>query len=163
MNIRPVAFVDRSMLAAGLFWKFQKRFIAIGNKIKAIQLREEGSDLEIVEEWKAAKAILRRLDQAIAPLCQGRPGRIVNARIERLDPGGVIPWTTEDEELPSIRIRLRLGVTSAPGGLVFSGIDSRMIPENELCFVNHRVLNSAINVGDFPMIHLVMDASEWNT
>ena len=157
MNIRPIGFVDRSMLEAGFFWKFKSRLIRLNEYVSVISLRDAGEDAPIVTEWKAADGILKRLKGAMAPMFGGTPGDIVHARIEVLSPGGFLPWRADEMDDTEDLYRLHLCITPSECSLEYSGAEVRAIPSGELCYVNNRVLHSSVNHGTHVRVHLIID------
>ncbi len=156
MNIQAIAFLDSWAFSATLFAKYKDRFAGSHHSADFIPLRSSESALPILAEWKTAKTLLSRLRVAAAPLVGGKTAELGQAALVRLKPGGHIEWGCDETDY----LALHLAVVPSPGAWVYSGGESAVLPVGQLTFVNHRVLYSAVNFGDHPVIHLVVDVRE---
>lgn len=153
MNIVPVAFLDTWAFSATLFAKYKDRFVGDHHSASLIPLRSAEGPLPILAEWKTAKSLLSRARVALAPFFGGETPELGEAALVRLAPGGHIEWGSEPAGHS-----FQLPIIPSPGAWVYSGGEGQVLPVGQLTFVNRRVLYSAINLGDHPVIHLVFDA-----
>lgn len=118
-----------------------------------LPLRLAEGALPILAEWKTAKALLSRTRAALAPFFGGKTPELGEAALVRLKAGGHLEWGFADAGHS-----FHLPIVPSPGAWVYSGGEAAVLPVGQLTFVNRRVLHSAINLGEHPVIHLVIDA-----
>lgn len=142
-------------MASNLFAKHRDHFQ--GDHLAFLPLRNEAGPLPILAEWRSIKALLSKVRVTAAPLFDGRSGVLGTAALVRLAPGGFMDWTSEDSDYARDHLRLHLCLVPSPGCCVFSGGESGLLPVGMLTYVNRLVLHSAVNFGETPAIHLVVD------
>lgn len=148
MNFTSIAFVDASQATAGYVKQFRAR-----SQDGTIFLRRDGKDESILGEWKSAKGLLTKVSNAAAPYLNGKPGKIVMAKVFTLVPNEREEWGKPQQE----GVRAWLNLIPSPGAMLFSGIESANPPVGMLTVVNARPIFSAINLGDNAAVWLVVD------
>ena len=156
MNIQPLAFLDTWAFASTLYARYKDRFGGDHHSAEILPLRTAEDALPILAEWKSAKALLSRLRVAAAPLTGGKTAELGAVALVRLKAGGYIDWSREEGEFHSVQ----LPIVPSPGAWLYSGGEAAVLPVGQLTFVNRKVLYSAVNLGDHPVIHLVTDVRE---
>jgi hypothetical protein len=153
VNIQPIAFVDTWAFSSALFLKYKDRFGGSHPSMSLLPLRSGEGALPILGEWKTARALLARVRNAAA-IWLGGAAELGSAAVVQVCAGGFIEWQVE----PDLTYRtLHLPVVPSPGAWVYSGGDGAVLPVGQLTWVNRAVPWSAINLGDHPVIHLVVD------
>ena len=160
MNIAPIGFLDTWAFSSTLFARYKDRFVGDHHSLTMLPLRGPDGPLPILAEWKSAKALLARVRAASAPFTGGKTGELGEAALVHLKPGGFMEWTWEDTEYARLHHRLHLCVVPGPGCCIFSGGESGVLPVGMLTYVNRRVLHSAVNFGETPAIHLIVDVTD---
>lgn len=173
MTFRPITFIDTWALCSALH-KERSRFKSETRRqdmdgsphreTQAIFLRGpanpdetnwyedvEQVDYQILKDWKTARNVLSRIQSAIG----GRP--LGKAMIVQLQSGGKVAWHVDEGPYYERHHRLHLPLITNPMSLMFSGAASMHMPVGMLCGINNRVLHSAINAGQTPRVHLIVD------
>lgn len=156
MNIQPVAFVDTWAFASTLYAKYKDRFGGDHHSMDLLPLRSAEGALPILSEWKTAKSLLARIRAAASPLTGGKTADIGASALVRLRPGGFIEWRRDETDY----VAVHLAIVPSPGAWVYAGGECSVLPVGQLTFVNHRVLYSAANFGEHPVIHLIAEVRE---
>lgn len=104
-------------------------------------------------QLKNAVARLKRAGEAIfGPIDLG------HVYLAMLDPGSRLPWTDGMAGAYAERhTRLVLALRSNPAALTISGSEAFSLAPGWLTVVNARVPQAAINLGEWPRVHLVVD------
>ena len=175
MNFQPIALLDVTQFQGYLFTKYRDRWRALDREpgwgdasvillrapantaLDAWQLDADHVDDPVLAEWKSAKALLNRVRNAASGALGGKPADLGKALIVSLKPGGHIPWHLDEGEYAERHTRFHLAISSNPAAWLLSGADRWQPGVGGLVWVNHRVLHSEVNFGDFPRIHLVVD------
>ncbi len=165
MNIRPVGFLDVSAMTATFLTK--RRGLALdqddGTKVMHLRrpvsngLPDEYQDGAALQEWKAAKSALTKIEVMCAPLFGGKTAVMAGAFIEILPHNISLPWAVSRETYWDRHFRLHVCMVPSPGAWLYSGGEGMVPPVGQVTMVNQKVTNCAINVGPCARIHLVVD------
>ena len=153
MNIVPLGFLDTWAFATALHNKYKDRFGGDHHSMALLPLRTEAGPAPILAEWKSAKALLSRIQAAASPIFGETPD-LGAAAVVRLAPGGFVEWQTLASDWSS----LHLCIVPSPGAWTYSGGEGAVLPVGQLTYVNRAVMHSAVNLGNHPAIHLVVEA-----
>ncbi len=121
--------------------------------MSVLPLRSEDGALPILAEWKSAKALLNRLRLMAAAYLNAHDLELGEAALVLLKAQGMVEWSVRESDWAS----LQLCIVPSPSAWVYSGGECSVLPVGQLTFVNRRVLHSAVNFGNHPCIHLVVD------
>ena len=173
MNFILVCWLDTFDLAASLRTRVGM-FKAEGDGRRVLPIRglrtgtEE--DAEDFVGYKAATSWgeltgmrnrIKRIGDGLARMQGG--GEISFGRIymEMLDPGAVIPWRQEKTPYFARYDRAHLVLRSNPGAVMFAGgpngTEAYSPSPGQLFIEPARMLCSAVNLGETPSVHLVVD------
>lgn len=178
MNFRPMLFLDTSIMTANLLLRHKVRFqddrrrqetpgsahhdtesIILrgpkGDDVAAWFADIPHQDMAILKEFKSAKSVLTRIANALA--VDGVPGKIGKAMIVSLKPGGFIDWHTDEGAYAEAYNRFHVCLIPSPGAFLYSGGEQASPAVGWLTFFNNRALHSAINLGQTPRVHLIVD------
>jgi hypothetical protein len=180
MNLASFAFVDPSMFFATMTLKYGRHFT--GNDVpkflnaapfqdcKHIVLRgptdrewwgedNEQIDYPLLAEWPSAQRLLEDVSRQMA-VHLGAPQNLQlgQVMVRALAPNGVVAWHVEDSAYAKHHHRFQLLVSPCAGGYWYSGGELLAPGVGNLTYINHRVLNSAVNLGPVPQISLIVDA-----
>jgi len=156
--IQPIGFLDTSSFTAGFVHKYRERMAE--GVLYLRQLKEgdeEASDLPIVKEWRAARALLSRLRTGAAPYLKGEAAILGKAWIETLPPESVKPWNREDDDYVRSHFRTRTTLIPAPGAWSHSGGVSLCLAVGSVNLTDPTLFSSEVNFGDYARTHLVVD------
>ncbi len=156
----PVAFLDTFDLVASLRERMD-RFRSTGEAgLTELRVREESSIegkghvwYKPYAEWPELKATiqtLRGLGDRLAGAAGIELGRVF---LEMLDPGTTLPWTTEESEF----VRVEMALRTNPGARLFVGTESTHLLPGQLTIVATGVPRCAVNLGEWPRVHLVVE------
>ena len=156
MNIRSIAFLDTSFFQSALIGKYRQAFAPSTDPL------HHGLDIlpltaNTLREWKSGRALLSRIKAGAAPFFDGKSAELGDAAVLAVKPGAWIDWHADEGEYAESHLRLHLCIVPSPGAYVFCGIENAILPVGQIVFVNHRVLHSEINVGDYTTYKLVVD------
>lgn len=147
--IRPIAFID-TWAASLVLWKNRSLFEGEGLVSVAIN-----SHLKLAE-WKTVKSTVARcLNAASSNLSERASLKAV--AIEKLYPMAHSDWSRSTE---TDHFRLHLPMITNPLAEVFSGTFKGHLPVGQLTFVDDGALSSAVNGGEWPRYHLVIDVKK---
>lgn len=156
--MQAIAFLDTSNFTALFVVKYRERMAEGLLPLRAIKEGdEEASDLPILKEWKAARALLSRIRTGAAPFLGGQAATLGKAWVETLPPGAHTPWTKEEGEYADSFLRTRTCLVPAPGAWSYAGGSGLCLPVGSLHLVDPRSLASEINVGEHARTHLIVD------
>lgn len=113
-------------------------------------------------KWVEARILLDRIRRDGAQLLQGELefGRVY---FEMLDAGAVVPWRRRSTPYTERFTRLHYGVRTNPASLIYSGPESINVLPGQLVAVGMRALHAAVNHGDHPRVHLLIDIRKKDT
>ena len=124
--------------------------------LREIRLREEterGWRLHPdYAKWNSLRNILSRVRHL--PAC--KDFTLGAVRLEMLRPHGIVPWTPPAEG-PEI---LHLALTTNPGAQMICGLEHLHLAPGYLYWINRRVPTTQCNFGEWPRIHLVIEAAK---
>lgn len=160
--MRPLFFIDTSMLLATLMTRQKEAWAPLEDGIEEIPLRvidEEGAVLDTprYREWKSAQAVLGRIRAAGPTLLDGHKVRFGKASLQRFAPGAVLPWSRGEGLYVDAHHSLELCIIPAPGAFSYSGEVCANLPVGQLTWVDTKQLHSAANHGQFPWVRLLVD------
>lgn len=177
-NLFSFAFVDPSMFFATMTLKYGKHFADNDQPhvlseppfadCRNIVLRgpadgnwgaDSGQiDYPLLNEWPSARQFLANVGQQIATHLAAENLQFGQVVLQSLRPGGCIGWHVDETPYAKQHVRFKLLVSPCAGGVWYSGGEMLAPGIGNLSYVNHRVLNSAINLGAVPQISLIVDA-----
>lgn len=178
MHIRPLGFLDASVMTANLLLRYKQHFaddtrrqtapgsahhdtemiLLRGPRMPAAdnwQADVEQVDQPLLGEWKSAQALLVRLKNLL--LQDGRPAVLGKAMIVKLKAGGHVDWHRDEGAYAEAHDRVHLCLVPSPGAWLYCGGEGANLPVGQLTFVNVRTLHSAVNFGTVARIHLIAD------
>lgn len=163
-NFLPICFVDTFDLVAsmrqrmGLFKPGEPRILPIrGPRAEA---DDPDDDLAYINyrdplaKWPEMARMIRRLGRIGEEQGGIEFGRIF---LEMLDPGMRLSWTLDDNAYAARFTRVHLPLRTNPAAMMHSGIEQANLLPGALTAVNQRAPHSAINLGEWPRVHLVAD------
>lgn len=110
-------------------------------------------------KWVELKIMLGQVEQIAETIANG-PVEFGRISIEWLDPGAIIGWRRTEGAYAQRFWRLHLPLRTNPGAMVYSGVEAVQILPGQLTQVNVLVPHSAINLGDAPRVHLLIDVAK---
>jgi hypothetical protein len=162
MNFRPISYIETLPTTAGLFKRrgdFTETFESGPAKLmdlRIVQGEEDAADSTMFKDWPNAKNLLARIQRIIQGASDIRP-IIGGAYIELLPPKKVKAWSTWEGDYAAKHERFHLPLVTNPLSCLYCGAESLHIPVGHLFWVNEKTLHSAVNLGDHPRFHLVVD------
>lgn len=164
-NFIPLLFVDHIDLAGslrrheGLYDHGTPRILPIRFPRKGTEPEDEdfvsGPRDGAIAKWVELKNFLGRLkreaEKLVGPIDLGL------VRLEMLDPGATLPWTTESGAYIERYTRVHLALRWNPAAIMVSGSEVASPIPGWATAVNPRVPCTAINLGQHPRVHLVLD------
>lgn len=141
--IRPLGFLDPWTLSV-LFYKVRKDvdgFLDLTPFLEA-------------PEWATVKRMVAKALHMIEP--QGPRPQVLGVGIHQLKPKESKPWTVDSPGEQS-SIVFHLAVVTNPLCIMYAGQASLHMPSGMLAYVATEVPNSAINMGETPAYHLVIE------
>jgi hypothetical protein len=171
MNFVSFAFVDPTMFFSTMTLKYGRHFAdndqAQSAAVRQIVLRgpadldftadSEQVDFPLLGEWPSARNVLDDIYKQIAGHIGMKPevGQVI---VQSLAGDAHIPWRTDNTPYAQRYNRFKLLVSPCTGGCWYSGAEALAPVMGNLTYVNHRILNSAVNLGPVPQISLIVDA-----
>ena len=107
-----------------------------------------------IEDWVELTNLLTRIEGLGDKLGGIEYGGIF---LEMLDPDTCLSWRRKGGDYYERYSRLYLPLRTSPAAMMYSGTESASPQVGCLTLVNMRVPHSAINLGDWPRISLVID------
>jgi hypothetical protein len=144
----PLGFVDTSAFTAILLTRHRTLLAQ-----RRLSLRENEEDLEILKDWKSAKALFARLKKVAEPHLSGDPAVIVNVHVEVLPADVGTEWAASDDRV----WRTRTCLVVSPGGVTYVGPEGAVLPVGQATVIDHTQLCSDVNTGPCTRVHLVVD------
>ena len=171
MNLASFAFVDPTMFFATMTLKYGRHFNDNGQEqsaLKQIVLRgpadrdfygdTEQVDYPLLSEWPFAQALLENIHKQITSHIGVQNPQIGQVIVQSLAPDSHVPWMIDNSHYGQRYHRFKLLVSPCTGGCWYSGAEALAPIMGNLTYINHRVLNSAVNLGPIPQISLIVDA-----
>lgn len=180
MSFRPIAFLDTTQFQGYLFTKYRDQW-------KKFRLRQDTAgtahgqtetillrgphdpslenwtldvdhfDTPLLAEWKSAQGLLNRVRNACANAIGGQSVTLGKAMLVALKAGGHVDWHVDEGEYAERHDRLHLAIATNPAARLLSGLESINLPVGHMAWMNNRILHGALNLGDWPRIHLIVD------
>lgn len=165
-NFTPIAFVDTFGLAAslpprmGLFRPGEEEERVL--PIRGFRKDSAPADMDFIyyartyTKWVELKNMLGLLKR----LAETRVGPVEFGCVwlEMLDPQTVMQWLQPQTGAYYEGFwRAHLPIRTNPAARMYSGTDAAHLLPGQLTIVNVRVPHSAINLGEWPRVHLVVD------
>lgn len=164
MNFTAIAHLDVHELAASLREKaglFKPDPEQPGIRIVHHRGFKKGSDeademftgYTATAKWVELANMVKRIRRLGAE--EAEFGRIF---LEMLNPGAMLPWAPAETSPYFARfLRAHLPLRTSPAAVVYSGAESASLGHGWFTVVNMRVPHCAVNLGEFPRVHLVCD------
>lgn len=158
INFAPITYIDVLPIIGGL-WKRRNDFIdaELGSPVRVMEIRTLGDDstdirvLPVVRDWVNLSTLLNKTKTLVSAEPMGV------AFIEEIPPRSVKPWAQEVGEYFELYRRFQLPLAINPGCIMYAGNEFLHPQVGHLIETNPRMWNSAVNFGDHPRYHLVMD------
>lgn len=148
MTIRAMTFLDTWALSLVL-WKNKSLFDAGEGPVRFVPL---GSHLKL-KEWQPLKAVIARGLNALTPPGKERPS-LASVGIEKLLPKGHTEW----EQITDADFnRFHLAIVTNPAASFYCGGAVVNMNIGILNYIDVGQLHSAVNLGDHPRYHLIVD------
>ena len=151
--IRPISWIDTFALSV-LVWRERKIFNTSPQQSGLIDI------LPLLDDpaWKVARQIFHRCLGEINKAnnnAGGGSGQVAidAAVLERLMPHEQLPWIVNSAPL----MRFHLPIVTNPASIIYSGLDARNLLPGQFSYVDIGQLHSAVNHGDTPRYHLIID------
>lgn len=158
--IRVLGFLDASKVAASFTLKFAEQLVDVMPGVREIPLRistEDGfEDTEVLAQWNGARTFLQRLKNDCAAFLR-RPVELEEARVIAVDPESHIPWGASDRTRDVNVGRLLINLVPSPAAAVFCGLTQATLWPGQVALVEHRMLNSIVNLGRVAAVYLAVD------
>ena len=165
MNFTPIAFIDTFDLGASLRTKIGLFRPDVDGSLSApvrgprANADDPDDDLAFViykdaGRWVELKTMLARLKRVGDSIGGIEFGRV---DMKMLKAGATVPWEVESSAYLDRFNRAVLPLRTNPGVMMYSGTESWAPVIGLLTVVNHRVVQSAINMGEHPAIWLAVD------
>lgn len=154
--IRPLAFIDTHALAALIYLKksvFDSDQSHSDGHVRIL----DATELLKTKEWAAVKTATNRVMNALAPLNKGERPTPNKVAIEKLLPGAVVPWSISPDKQTML---FRLAIVTNPACMDFSGMSAMNLLVGQLAQVVTAVPCSALNLGDTPRYHLLLEVQQ---
>ena len=169
-NFVPIAFLDTFELAASLRRRMGAFVLdpldMLGPRCLKVRGPRTGADdpdddlafvaYKDAANWPELRATLGRISRIGEATIGGVEfGRVF---LELLMPATRLPWDVLVEDRYSERFsRLHLPLRTNPAAIVYAGTEQMHLLPGQLTIVNQRAGVSAVNLGEWPRIHLVVD------
>lgn len=137
MNFRPVAYVHTWPLAA-VIWPRRDTLASLGD----------------LRKWEKARATLGRISRALTG-ADGKAPLLVRAVLDVLAPKAEPTWSVGEDD--DTIVRFILPVVTNPLCNVYVGAEVQHLPVGQLTAIAHQLPCSAVNFGDHPRVHVVVD------
>jgi Aspartyl/Asparaginyl beta-hydroxylase len=109
--------------------------------------------------WPELTVVLKQIER-VGERVAGGPVDVGRVSLQWLDAGAVVPWRRESGDYYARFWRLHLPLRTNPGAMVYSGIESIQVLPGQLTQVNVLAYHSAVNLGETPRVHLVVDLAK---
>jgi hypothetical protein len=178
--ILPVDFIDVSRMAATLVLKKAVHFTdetrrqeipgsphhdtqAIYLRVPIGEITTESwfediphADTQVFNDWQSAQQVMAAIAKSHIQRSGVEP-LFGKAMIVSLKAGGWVDWHTDQGPYAQAHDRFHVCLVPSAGALTFCGGMALNLPVGQLTFLNNRVLHSAVNFGNNPRIHLIVD------
>ena len=155
MTIRRIAWLDTFAFAATVFAKRRLFDEAPEHPTDNIQRVEIHLPLDD-KQWPNGRALLARITKALTTT--DGPPIVVGVCLEKLMPKGRTDWA-RDQDFARSFLRFHLPIATNPGCAVYASPEADAIPIGVLTFVDVGTHHSAVNEGDVPRYHLIVDVA----
>lgn len=150
--ITPIAFVDTLALSV-LLYREKKLFDAIEDDRREIEVWGKVQD----KNWRPLKsAVARVLNHVQAARRATERPALAGIYLEKLMPSATTPWV-RDMENADLLERMHLPIVTNPLAIQHCGMVSAHLPVGQLTYTNIAAPCCAINLGDTPRYHLIVD------
>jgi hypothetical protein len=105
----------------------------------------------ILDGWPEATALFAGLSTV---LMRGAVGKVM---LVELAPGGSLAWHKDEGAYAQAHMRFHLPLVTNPMAFLLAGGEQAHVPVGALTFFDTSVLHSAINLGETPRVHLIVD------
>ena len=162
-NFAPIVFLDTFELVAslrrqiGLFDHETPRVLAVRRPRRNTEEDDEDFTWDpVAQKWTELKNFLGRTKRAAERLLG--PQELGHIYLEMLDPGARLPWVGGmTGSYVERHTRLVLALRTNPLAMMYAGTETFSPAPGWLTAVNVQVPHSAINLGEWPRVHLVLD------
>src|SRR5712691_7616392 len=168
MHFTPITFLDVHELAAslreraGLFKQSPDSGLRLilhrGFKKDTDEAEEMFTGYAVTTKWVELRNVVSRLKR-IGDELLGPPGIEWGCiYLEMLDPGAMLSWRPGRTGPYAERfVRAHLPLRTNPGAMLYRGVEGVHLPQGQLAIVSSQVPQSAINLGEWPRVHLIID------
>jgi hypothetical protein len=157
VSLQQIGFIETAQMTARWVLKYHEQARDGVLKLRDLDGEGEAVDLPILKEWRSAKALLSRLRASAAPFFQGVAPDIGKAWIEVVPPLSGTPWTNETGDYADQHVRTRTCLVPSPNALSYSGVASAVLLVGIVTTVDHRLMCSEVNHGEYARTHLIVD------
>lgn len=159
MFFTQLAFLDVFELACSLRPRLSlfSEADAGGRRVMNIRWRDGEKWLRLKEaaKWPELANTLARIEQIgtaiVGPVERGE------VFFEMLDPGAALPWHEYIGPHSDEYWRLHLAIRTNPGCMMYAGVEAVNLLPGQIVRVATSVMSSAVNMGEWPRVHLVAD------
>lgn len=109
--------------------------------------------------WPELKTMVRHIETIAETIAQ-EPVDIGRIYLEWLDTGATINWRRLETPYYQRFWRLHLPLRTNPFAMTYSGVEAVQILPGQLTQVNVLAPHSAINLGETPRVHLILDVAK---
>lgn len=162
-NFQQIGFIDTFELAASLRPRMGL-FKDAGDGRREALIRWPDDAVAEVPRWLRLKEAAKWTELSNAVARVERIGTALVGPVERgriffemLDPGTATPWRAEDGAYFREYWRLHLAIRTNPGCMMFAGTEAVNLLPGQIMRVATSVKASAVNGGEWPRIHLILD------
>lgn len=110
-------------------------------------------------KWVELKVTLGQIEEIGEAIAQG-PVEFGRIYLDWLDPGVKTGWRNMEGAYYRRFWRLHLPLRTNPGAMVYSGVEAVQMLPGQLTQVNVLAPHSAINLGNAPRVHLIVDVAK---
>lgn len=172
-HFQPIAFLDIWEVAGsmyggnrmGLFRKDEPSILPLRGPPPGADDPEDelafGTYRQTWGHWPEMKRLVERLRQIAKPVIGEVDLGLMF--LEMLHPGQCLPWELSDSAYVTRFLRLHLAIRTNPRALLYAGGEQWCVQPGQAVITNKRVRHSAVNFGDHPRIHLVLDFKQKDT
>ena len=165
MNFRVLVFVDTWELGCSLHDRMNLfRPVEGGESILPIRWPLDDEAAEPLswrrtarwQKWVELRNVISRIHRAGEAMI-GHPLDLGRIFFELLPSGKVMPWRTEAGSYYENYLRVHVALRTNPAALMYAGTDAHHSMIGALCLVNAQAPSCAVNFGESPRVHLVID------
>lgn len=167
-NFTPIVFLDTFDLAASLrermgFFKPVPDQLGVraihyrGLKQDTEEEDEQFTGYTVTARWVELANTVKRIKRIGDQFVGGEGIEFGRIFLEMLDPETALPWRVNSAPYFQHFARAHLPLRTNPAARQFVGTESAHLLPGQLTVVNMRGLSSALNLGEDPRVHLVLD------